>query len=154
MSMSKNILFNSRSEYCWLSNWFPSPFIHKGKLFKTVEHYYQYYKTKDQVIRTKVMDTYDPARAKYLTSEKNKAQVREDWPRIKERVMLIGLRYKFDIPVLRDLLLNTGRMGLIEETYWHDTYWGICTCKKCNGAGDNNLGLLLMKVRSELKEQL
>ena len=34
---------------------------------------------------------------------------------------------------------------------WHDNYWGICNCDKCSN-GQNNLGLLLMKLRKELNE--
>jgi hypothetical protein len=44
------------------------------------------------------------------------------------------------------LLLATGDMELIEDNDWDDTYWGVC-----NGAGENNLGKLLMKIRAEAR---
>jgi hypothetical protein len=55
---------------------------------------------------------------------------------------------------LRKKLLATGDATLIEGNYWHDNYWGVCTCENCvsNGiVGRNRLGTLLMKVREEIK---
>ena len=28
---------------------------------------------------------------------------------------------------------------IIEGNYWHDVYWGQCTCEKCVGKGKNKL---------------
>ena len=40
---------------------------------------------------------------------------------------------------------------LIEGNYWHDNYWGNCLCPKCKEIeGQNQLGKILMKVRSTL----
>ena len=46
---------------------------------------------------------------------------------------------------------TTGDAELIEGNTWHDNYWGVCSCSKCNGRGKNRLGKLLMKVREELR---
>ena len=48
----------------------------------------------------------------------------------------------------RNLLLKTGDEEIVEWNYWHDTFWGkdIET-----GKGENNLGKILMLIRSELK---
>jgi hypothetical protein len=43
-------------------------------------------------------------------------------------------------------LLDTGGAHLEEGNTWGDTFWGTV-----NGAGDNYLGLCLMKVREELR---
>jgi predicted NAD-dependent protein-ADP-ribosyltransferase YbiA (DUF1768 family) len=46
---------------------------------------------------------------------------------------------------LRERLLATKNMMLIEGNDWHDTYWGVCL-----GRGQNMLGKILMSVREEL----
>ena len=61
------------------------------------------------------------------------------------------LRLKFAQPYLRDLLIATGEQKLIEGNYWHDNFWGSCSCEKCGDKGENHLGRLLMKLRSEYK---
>jgi predicted NAD-dependent protein-ADP-ribosyltransferase YbiA (DUF1768 family) len=58
--------------------------------------------------------------------------------------MLNLLRQKFQNPELREKLLCTGKLELIEGNYWGDTYWGVC-----RGVGENRLGKLLMLVREE-----
>lgn len=64
------------------------------------------------------------------------------------------LKLKFDSnhPELQKALLDTGSEELIEGNYWHDNYWGICSCGECKG-GENNLGKLLMEIREELKNE-
>ena len=47
---------------------------------------------------------------------------------------------------LYNLLLSTGSSILIEGNQWQDTFWGVV-----NGEGQNNLGLLLMLLRNELR---
>jgi hypothetical protein len=59
--------------------------------------------------------------------------------------MLDILRIKFQNPRMRDALIGTNGVKLIEENEWNDTFWGVC-----NGRGQNHLGKLLMQVRSEL----
>ena len=49
-------------------------------------------------------------------------------------------------PILRQKLINTQDMILIENNTWNDTFWGVC-----NGVGENHLGKILMEVREELK---
>ena len=47
---------------------------------------------------------------------------------------------------LYNLLLSTGSSIIIEGNQWQDTFWGVV-----NGEGQNNLGLLLMLLRNELR---
>lgn len=47
---------------------------------------------------------------------------------------------------LYNLLLSTGSSIIIEGNLWQDTFWGVV-----NGEGQNNLGLLLMLLRNELR---
>lgn len=46
--------------------------------------------------------------------------------------------------ILSEMLEATGDAELIEGNHWGDTFWGVC-----NGVGQNNLGKLLMAIRSE-----
>ena len=64
------------------------------------------------------------------------------------------VRRKFTDPTLRRMLINTYTWGLIERNYWHDNYWGSCTCKTCQDKGENHLGKILMKVREECINEL
>jgi predicted NAD-dependent protein-ADP-ribosyltransferase YbiA (DUF1768 family) len=66
--------------------------------------------------------------------------------------MEYGLRQKFSKPEFISLLLNTSNREIIEGNYWHDNYWGSCTCDKCGNKGLNKLGILLMKIRKELQD--
>ena len=74
--------------------------------------------------------------------------MKENWDEIKLSVMERAVRRKFEIPELREALLETGDAFLMEGNSHGDTFWGVC-----NGAGHNHLGKILMKVRSELKER-
>jgi predicted NAD-dependent protein-ADP-ribosyltransferase YbiA (DUF1768 family) len=50
---------------------------------------------------------------------------------------------------LKQKLVNTGEILLVEGNCWHDNFWGDCYCPKCfNRMGKNMLGRLLMKVRT------
>jgi ribA/ribD-fused uncharacterized protein len=85
-----------------------------------------------------------PAEAKHWGRT---VQLRPDWENVKIDIMKELLRQKFNNPVYRDSLLNTGDCPLIEGNNHKDTFWGVC-----NGAGKNVLGKLLMDIRKELRE--
>ena len=58
---------------------------------------------------------------------------------------------------LKQKLLSTGNEYIEEGNWWGDTYWGVCTNKKYNHVGENQLGKILMEVRQMLineKEEL
>lgn len=133
--------FNDK--YFFLSNFSPSPFRIDYVLFPTMEHYFQANKADNQNDYLHIAYAPIPGEAKRLG---RKIQLRPDWEKIKDNVMLTGLRKKFADPELRNLLLATGDEELIEGNYWGDTYWGVC-----NGVGQNKLGKLLMQVREEIK---
>lgn len=130
-------------EYAFLSNYSASPFRINYVLFPTMEHYFQANKADNQNDYLHIAYAPTPGEAKRLG---RKIQLRPDWEKIKDKVMLTGLRKKFADPELRSLLLSTGDEELIEGNYWGDTYWGVC-----NGVGQNKLGKLLMQVREEIK---
>lgn len=135
-------------QYAFLSNFYDSMICHEYIFYPTVEHYFQAMKSTDLKIRKWIADAPTPGEAK----RRGRAiQLRPDWEEVKEQVMLDGLRLKFKIPALREMLLETRSSELIEGNYWHDNTWGNCSCDKCKDIeGKNMLGKLLMKVRSEL----
>lgn len=63
--------------------------------------------------------------------------------------MIVKAKFTQHIDLAKKLL-NTPDKDLIELNYWHDNYWGSCTCNKCNNKGLNKLGEILKKVKNEL----
>jgi predicted NAD-dependent protein-ADP-ribosyltransferase YbiA (DUF1768 family) len=64
------------------------------------------------------------------------------------------LASKFQDPALLTLLLETGDEELCEVNEWHDQFWGVCSCPKHGGTGENNLGKALMRLRASLRDAL
>lgn len=99
-----------------------------------------------------------PAEAKRLGS-KRKLKMTEDqiieWNDKRVDIMLELVRRKFtDHPELAAKLIATGNQELVEDNWWHDNFWGNCTCINCFHSGQNWLGETLMQVRRELHEQI
>lgn len=91
----------------------------------------------------------DPAECKKFAKS---FELRKDWDKVKETVMLEALRAKFKQPDLKEKLLATGVRTLEETNNWGDTYWGaIVDPEGFPGYGYNRLGVLLMIVREELR---
>ena len=72
--------------------------------------------------------------------------VDEDWVSNKETHMYNVLYAKFSNEELREKLLATGSEDLINANQYRDEHWGTVY-----GKGKNRLGVLLRKVRSNLK---
>jgi len=88
-----------------------------------------------------------PSEAKKLG---RRIQLRPDWEEVKIKVMKWFLIQKFKTPELRQLLLNTGDAYLEEGNWWKDQFWGVDIN---TGIGENHLGILLMEVREEIKNE-
>jgi len=133
-------MINSFSEkYRFLSNFYPC-------FDSTLEHYYQAMKTLDNTWRKRILNAPTAGIAKRLGS---KAPLRKDWDTIKISVMRNLVRDKFKYNrVLRAKLLETGNEELVEGNWWGDTYWG-----RCEGDGNNYLGIILMALRKKYREQ-
>lgn len=139
-------------EYAFLSNFYESKIVHKDMTFPTVEHAFQAAKSLSEEEQAAISIAKTPGIAKRLG---RKVLLRPDWEEIKEKVMYECVKEKFKEPVLREKLLNTYPAELIEGNTWHDNYWGDCSCEKCkNIKGKNSLGKILMKVRSEIAEEI
>ena len=69
-----------------------------------------------------------------------------NWDNLKYGVMLDLNTQKYSDPKLGAMLLESGDAYLEETNTWKDIYWGVC-----NGVGQNNLGKILMDIRTGLK---
>lgn len=150
----RRVINSFRGYYRFLSNFW----IEKNG--KSVEHEFQAAKVTDPEAYALIMAAETPREAKRLASRQGmeelseklgrKISLRPDWEEACDPVMLTALRRKFKDPELREKLLGTGDAVLIEGNTWHDGKWGVCSCARCGGAGENRLGRLLMQVRDEL----
>lgn len=113
----------------------------------TVEHIYQACKCADPAESYYVLTAKTPGFAKRLG---RRARLVADWDNMRVPSMLSILRSKFR-PGTKEAskLAETGDAELIEGNNWGDTFWGVY-----NGQGENWLGVLLMLVREELREEL
>lgn len=140
-------------EYRWLSNFWESPTIISGHTWKTTEHYYQASKSASIEDFHKILELETPGQAKRAGA---RVTAREDWDVVKTSFMRVASFSKFSQnPELAKMLVRTGDEEIVELNHWHDNFWGQCTCDGCADnlevIGKNNLGLILMEVRSHLK---
>jgi len=123
--------------------------MYKGVLYPSSEHAYVSAKSEDLDFKVGVLNESEPGGVKKLgrNLEKEGGLV-ENWGEIKLSVMEEILRDKFSDPHLKNKLLSTEDKILYEGNWWHDDFWGV---DDKTGKGQNNLGKLLMKIRSEFK---
>ena len=142
MTTQQKILGFKKPEYQFLSNMARVWVDYEEHSYFSVEHAYQAAKStnpRDRKLMFRVASPYDAKRiAKSFV-------VRQDWHQIKLQVMEDLLRQKFNTEPFKFKLKATGNAYIEETNTWGDTYWGVC-----NGKGDNHLGKLIMKIRSEM----
>lgn len=145
-----------RGKYFFLSNFSPCKVEHQGITYNTTETFFVAMKcNNDQMIdgvfytvgdfREKISKL-EPAIAKKIGQ---RIKLRSDWEDKKLQFMEYALREKFKDSELKEKLVLTGNLDILEGNFWHDNFWGQCNCDKCKGKGKNKLGKLLMKLRSE-----
>lgn len=143
--------------YDFLSNFYPCKVVYNGIEYGHTEGAFQAQKTFNEEER-KFIATLTPAQAKKACGRRGlngfRVILREDWDKVKDNIMFEVVLNKFkNNTELKEKLLSTGNAILVEGNYWHDNYWGNCTCEKCKQTyGHNQLGKTLMKVRDILKE--
>jgi hypothetical protein len=139
-----------RGKYRFLSNFWPAEVTFDGEEYESTEHAYQAAKTLDLELRKKFRATEDsPAPTAGETKKMaRKITVRSDWEQVKLGIMEDLVRQKFQHEDLKAQLLVTGEEELIEGNTWGDVFWG-----RCDGVGENHLGRILMKIRTELRKQ-
>ena len=126
----------------FLSNFHRHPFTWNGQRWQTAEHAYQAYKTLDSAARERIAASSTPGAAKRAGRA---LELRADWETVKRQLMQSVLVAKFGVPELRRQLLATGDAELVEGNHRGDTYWGVC-----RGAGRNELGKILMRIRRRI----
>ncbi len=138
--------YSTTGEYGGFSN-FSRHRVHlKGKTWPTTEHYFQAQKFAGEPDEAEVGRAKTPALAARMGRDR-KRPLRRDWESVKDQIMLDALRAKFaQHDDLRDILLGTGDAALVEHTV-NDSYWG----DGGDGSGKNRLGVLLMRLRAELR---
>ena len=131
-----------QGEYRFLSNFWYVSVLLDGVDYRSVEHAYMAAKTLDQSLRNQIRSFDKPGDVKRFCRT---IKLRDDWEEVKFSIMLGLVRQKFSKEPLKSKLLEAGDAELIEGNTWGDVYWGVC-----RGKGQNNLGKILMQVRSEL----
>lgn len=120
-----------------------------GKIWPTVEHYYQAQKFAAPIHQELIRCCLTPMKAKIIAYELSDQHGRNDWINIREQIMLEALKAKFEQhPDIASKLLSSGDRKLIELTE-KDDFWG----DSGDGSGQNRLGQLLMQVRAEIRQQ-
>lgn len=146
----------------FLSNFYPCKIEHKGIKYPSVEHFYVAMKvTEMQLIdgiyytaadfREMISRISNPGDVKKIGS---RVKIRRDWDDKKLEFMNWAVREKFKDETLAEMLISTGDQEIIEGNWWHDNFYGSCSCSKCGNKGSNNLGKLLMIVRDEMNYTL
>ena len=137
----------------FLSNFALADVSLNGITFPSVEVAYQAAKCQ-RADEFKKFSAYGSAEAKRVGKL---VQMRPDWNDIKLNIMTLLVEQKFHRnPQLLARLLKTGEKQLIEANAWRDRYWGVYYRFYpendkwfCHG-GENNLGIIIMKVRDKL----
>ena len=135
-------------KYRWMSNFHPVDIPFEGRTYMSVEAAYVAAKTLDETERKFIHSL--PTSGKCKAFGRNGITLRYDWDHIKLGVMEQLLREKFkERTDLATRLIETGDCEIIEGNWWGDTFWGVC-----KGKGENHLGRLIMKIRSELQQKI
>lgn len=145
--MEVEVIDSFTNEYAFLSNFYEAPFLYKARQVPTAEHAYQMSKADNDDDRAYILDASSPDEAK---KRGNDVDLRSNWESMKTRIMYDVVRNKFFYPQNNDIaldLIDTGDKVLIEGNDWGDTFWGVT-----DDGGENQLGKILMIVRSELKQ--
>ena len=141
-----SIEFSSKSNtHQELSNFYPAPFLLEGKIWPSVEHYFQAQKfPTDPQLQEHIRQAATPQSAKRLGRTKSE-HFRTDWNERREYFMEKALEAKFaQNPVLQEVLKSTYPLHLIENNPY-DSYWA----KGKQGKGQNRMGALLEKLRAD-----
>lgn len=117
----------------------------EGALYPTAEHAYQAAKCTDPAGKQAILRAKSPAEAKDIANLAYQAAKHPQWDQIKVGVLENILRAKLaQHDTVRQALMRSGKED-IGEASPDDMFWGYG-----DGQGQNQLGKLWMKLRSEL----
>ena len=152
-------------KYYFLSNFYRCCNIkYKSEIYSSSEHLFQALKTKNKKEREIIRKAKSPGEAKRLGQQ---VSLRSDWKLVRVKKMYKVLKLKFSQnSELAKKLIETKDAFLIEGNNWHDNFWGICNCIRCQEKQTelanpniiyeegNQLGQLLMRLRKKLNKKL
>ncbi len=141
--MEKTVIDSFKGKYAFLDNDFPCFIYHDCMRFSSCNRAYHASKSFDVRHRIGCMLAPD---SKTVRTLGRKVELREDWDKIKLKLMYELLEKKFSDPELKQLLLDTGDAELIWKNR-SDKFWGVV-----NGEGENWLGKHLMNIRKKMKK--
>lgn len=141
----KQMISEFSGPYRFLSNFWYADVELDGVVYPSVEHAYVAAKTIDP--KKRVVFTDRTLKPGYVKRMGRSLELRPDWEGVKIHVMENLVRQKFQHPGLKKQLVETQDKELIEGNHWGDRFWGVC-----KGAGQNNLGKILMKIRDEINK--
>lgn len=137
-----------RGDYYFLSNFYLTPVFYKDLWYPSSEHAYMSEKCDDLNWKSYCCNpNISPADVK---RESKHVKLIDFWNLKKFEVMENVVRCKFENTELAIKLLNTGDQNLQEGNWWGDRTWGV-DLKVNPNIGENHLGRILMKIRSEIK---
>jgi ribA/ribD-fused uncharacterized protein len=140
---NKILFYGEKNDFGFFSNFYPAPIILEEKEWPTVEHYFQAKKFEGKPLEETIRNAATPGKAKKLGRSPG---LRPDWEEVKNGIMYNAVLAKFGQNAeLLGQILATGDAELAENSP-SDYYWGVGS----KGTGKNHLGLILMKVRSDL----
>lgn len=141
---TNNSIILFKDDYNWLSNFYPCTIEWKGHTYHSVEHAYVSEKSTEYSWKVKCSDkSITPGQIKRAG---RRIPIRENFEYEKLYIMESLLRIKFSKQYLKQKLIETYPLELIEGNFHNDTFWGYCL-KTENGS--NNLGIILMNLRNE-----
>jgi len=146
------LFYRANGRFGFLSNFSLHPITINGRTWRTVEHYFQGQKFVGTVQEEAIYKALTPGSAKKMGNDRcsPSGPLRKDWYKVRENVMYEAIYAKFtQHENLRELLLATGDAYLIENSKRGDIFWG----DGGNGKGKNRMGVLLMRLRSQLREK-
>ena len=137
-------------EYLFLSNFYEgNVFEYKGCKFTNTEAPFHAEKCLERI---KEFEMKRPSQSKQLG---RRVTLRKDWEEVKDQVMYDVCYAKFtQDKKLKEKLLATGDREIIEGNLHYDKCWGmVYNYKTKEYEGENRLGIVLMKLREELKNK-
>ncbi len=140
-------------EYRFLSNFWTAKVYLDEEEYEATENAYQAAKYKKEN-RSYIKGCSPKEAIIFVRNNNPDAYSEKEWNSIKLEIMRKLLIQKFDKnlnPENYKKLKETGSKYLEETNYWGDSYWGVNKSDvKEDGVGENNLGKLLMNIRSNL----
>lgn len=128
------------------SNFSSHAVVYKNILYPTAEHAYHASKFDDEKIKNEILNAKSPLEA-YKIGKLNKSKRISNWDEIKINVLYEIIKEKVNQHIeVKEALLSTGNNEIVEVNP-NDSFWG----NGKDGKGENQMGKILMRIRSELQ---